>query len=110
MKLLLDENISPRVPRALSDLYPGSLHVRDRGLTTADDAAVWEYARTNDCAIVSKDSDCKQRSLLYGHPPKFIWIRLGNCSTDEIKELLRKYSVVIHTFHADPIEAMLMLP
>lgn len=40
MKLLFDQNLSPRLPRLLADIYPDSVHVRDVGLREADDAAV----------------------------------------------------------------------
>jgi predicted nuclease of predicted toxin-antitoxin system len=110
MKLLLGENLSPRLAVLLPDLYPDSTHVRNCGLEKASDDQVWEYARTNDFAIVSKDSDFEQRSLLQGHPPKVIWVRLGNCSTKDIEDLLRRYSPVIHTFNLDSIESILVLP
>jgi predicted nuclease of predicted toxin-antitoxin system len=29
MKLLLDENLSPRLATSLQDLFPGSVHVED---------------------------------------------------------------------------------
>ncbi|MDJ1179844.1 DUF5615 family PIN-like protein [Roseofilum sp. BLCC_M91] len=29
MKLLFDENLSPKLPNRLSDIFPNSLHVRD---------------------------------------------------------------------------------
>ena len=45
MKLLLDQNLSPRLREALQDIYPQSLHVRDAGLESATDAAVWAYAK-----------------------------------------------------------------
>ena len=37
MKLLLDENLSPRLVALLADEYPESAHLRDRGLRGADD-------------------------------------------------------------------------
>ena len=110
MKLLLDENLSPRLTKLLSDLYPESSHVRECGLEHAPDEQIWDHARANGFAIVSKDSDFEQRSVLRGCPPKVIWIRLGNCSTSAIMELLRKYSPVIHTFNLDPIESILVIP
>ena len=110
MKLLFDQNLSPRLPRLLADLYPDSEHVREVGLRDASDAEIWEYAKQNDFVIVSKDSDFQQRSLLYGHPPKFIWLRAGNCPVKPIEELLRKHSAVIHTFVQDAIKSHLMLP
>ena len=41
MKLLFDENVSPRLVAGLSDVFPGSVHVRDVGLDRATDAAIW---------------------------------------------------------------------
>ena len=75
MKLLFDQNLSPKLPRLLADVYAGSLHVREAGLLEAEDSAVWDYARLHGFVIVSKDSDFQARSLLYGSPPKFILLR-----------------------------------
>ena len=57
MRLLLDQNLSPRLKEALRDRYLESVHVKDIGLESADDLAVWEYARERGLTIVSKDSD-----------------------------------------------------
>lgn len=35
MKLLFDENLSPRLVILLADLFPNSVHVRDMGLRAA---------------------------------------------------------------------------
>ncbi len=40
MKLLFDENMSPRLVAGLADVFPGSVHVRDVGLDRATDAAI----------------------------------------------------------------------
>ena len=110
MKLLFDQNLSPRLPKSLADIFPDSVHVREVGLREADDTAIWEYAELHGCAIVSKDSDFQQRSLLYGSPPKFIWLRVGNCPAKTIEDLLRKHSVAIHTFGMNDAKSHLMLP
>jgi predicted nuclease of predicted toxin-antitoxin system len=110
MKLLFDQNLSPRLPRLLDELYQGSTHVCDVGLRDADDTEVWEYAKQHGFAVVSKDSDFQARSLLYGSPPKFIWLRVGNCTVQSIEELLRKHSATIRTFGMDPEKSHLMLP
>ena len=44
VKLLFDENLSPKLVGLVSDLYPDSAHVHDRGLGASDDAKVWAYA------------------------------------------------------------------
>lgn len=110
MKLLFDQNLSPRLPRKLADIYPDSVHVREIGLRDADDPDIWEYAKANGFAIVSKDSDFQQRSLLKGSPPKFIWLRVGNCTVTRTEDLLRSYSAAIHTFNLDDSKSHLMLP
>jgi predicted nuclease of predicted toxin-antitoxin system len=110
MKLLFDQNLSPRLPRLLADIYADSIHVREVNLRDADDVEIWEYAKANGYAIVSKDSDFQQRSLLLGAPPKFIWLRVGNCTVTRIEDLLRSYSAAIHTFDLDASKSHLMLP
>jgi predicted nuclease of predicted toxin-antitoxin system len=87
--LLFDQNLSPRLVALLRDLLPGSTHVEAIRLGRVLDKEVWEYARQHDLVIVSKDADFSELSLLWGFPPKVIWIRRGNCSTQEIERLLR---------------------
>lgn len=109
MKLLFDENISHKLALALVDLFPDSVHPRNVGLKSQDDRLIWDYARDNDFMIVSKDADFYQRSLLFGHPPKIIWIRRGNCSTKTIESILCDHYDDIKRFYDDPDEAVLIL-
>ena len=109
MKLLFDENISPRLAAALADIYPGSAHVHDCGLGSADDVTVWQYARDNAFTIVSKDSDFQDRSILFGAPPKVIWLRVTNCTSAEIESLLRTASPSIRKFVEEDQESCLVL-
>jgi predicted nuclease of predicted toxin-antitoxin system len=96
MKLLFDENLSPKLPNRLSDLFPNSLHVRDVGMKaailprrgSANDPIVWNYAKDNNLMIVSKDADMHDLSLVFENPPKVIWLRLGNCSTLQVEKEL----------------------
>jgi predicted nuclease of predicted toxin-antitoxin system len=90
MKLLFDQNLSPRLARRLADLYPDSAHVSEFGLDQAQDVEVWDHARQEDFLIVSKDSDFNELSLLRGFPPKVVWIRRGNCTTQGIEAILRQ--------------------
>lgn len=91
MKLLFDENLSPKLPRLLVDLFPGSTHVRDCGLKGQPDQAIWEYARDHGFTLVSKDGDFYQRNLVLGAPPKLVWLGLGNCTRQQLVDLLRKH-------------------
>lgn len=109
MKLPFDENLSPRLPSLLADVFPSSTHVHYCGLGSSDDGAVWQYAKENDFTIVSKDSDFQERSVLYSFPPKFIWIRVSNCTSVTIDSLLRAAPSVIREFERDEQESCLVL-
>lgn len=109
MKLLLDENLSDRIIQRIIDLYPGSDHVKTLTLTNTDDVVIWEYAKANDFVIISKDADFAQRSLLYGHPPKFIYLRIGNSPTSKIVQILRDNFDTISQFGDSEVESILVL-
>ena len=109
MKLLLDENLSDRIIHRIIDFYPNSEHVKTLGLINTDDAIIWKYAKTNGFVIVSKDSDFYQRSLLYGHPPKFIYLRIGNSQTSKIVQILRDNFDTIIQFENRESESILVL-
>jgi predicted nuclease of predicted toxin-antitoxin system len=61
---------------------------------------IWEFARTHQFAIVTKDRDFREFSLDLGSPPKLIWIGLGNCSTKHIEHVLRREATRIVDFIA----------
>ena len=109
MKLLFDQNLSPRLVGRLADLYPDSVHVSTIGLDCASDDEVWEYARKNDCFIVTKDVDYSDLSLIRGFPPRIIWLRLGNCSTREAEAALRRHYQAIQLLSTDPQSGVLII-
>ena len=109
MKLLLDENLSDRIINRIIDLYPNSEHVKNLSLTNTDDAVIWEHAKANDFVIVSKDADFHQRSLVYGHPPKIIYLRIGNSPTSKIVQILRENFDTIIQFGESETESILVL-
>jgi len=110
VKLLFDENLSPALSGRIADLFPNSLHVRDVGMKATDDPVVWNYAKDNDFMIVSKDADMHDLSLVFGNPPKVVWLRLGNCSTRQVEEFLRRDFDVIKLFYEDENVSLLALP
>lgn len=109
MKLLFDENLSPKLVAALADVFPDSAHVDRVGLGSANDSTVWEYARQHGFTLVSKDSDFHEKSLLHGYPPKVIWIKRGNCANKQIEMLLRNKAEQINAMINDSEAAFLIL-
>ncbi|MDZ7291090.1 MAG: DUF5615 family PIN-like protein [candidate division KSB1 bacterium] len=109
MKLLFDQNPSPRLIARLADVYPNSVHVQMVGLDRAQDEEIWNYARQEGCIIITKDADFHERSILFGFPPKVIWICRGNCSTTQIASILRQNYNQIQSFDADDSIGILVL-
>lgn len=99
MRLLFDQNLSRHLVQRLIDDFPGSVNSSDLGLSQVDDLAVWTMARSEGCAIVTKDSDFNDLLLLRGYPPCVIWIRRGNCTTSEIEMLLRNRRSEIYSLN-----------
>lgn len=110
MKLLFDENLSPKLVQRLASLFQESAHVHDCGLGASDDASIWEFAAAREFIIVSKDSDFFDRGILNGSPPKVIWLRTGNCSTVSVENLLRSFAANVAVFGSNPNESLLILP
>ena len=101
MKLLFDQNISHRLISYIKDIYPQARQVREIGLENASDKQIWEYAKENDFSIVTFDGDFYDFSLIWGHPPKIIWIRTYNQTTKNIEEILRKHVITFIDFQND---------
>lgn len=98
MRLLFDHNLSPKLAERLSDLFPGSAHVYNLEMSEFSDLEIWNYAKANHFFIVTKDSDFHELTILLGHPPKVIWIRRGNCSTDQTEKILRENAKTLEHF------------
>jgi predicted nuclease of predicted toxin-antitoxin system len=52
------------------------------------DEKIWEYAKTNDLTIVTKDSDFSNRILLKLPPPKVVHIKFGNKKMKEFFNII----------------------
>ncbi len=80
-------------------------------METAADTVIWSYAAArDDLVIVTKDADYRDLSMARGQPPKVILIRLGNCPTAQVAELLRQRCDELLAFYRDEQAALLELP
>lgn len=100
LQLLFDENISYRIIRKIAHLYPNSEQVKRLGLLGRKDGLIWEHAKRHNFTIVTHDEDYDELSALQGMPPKVIWLRTGNITTDDLANLLKKHSDTIEEFIA----------
>jgi predicted nuclease of predicted toxin-antitoxin system len=98
MRLLFDEQLSDALPAVLTDVFPGSLQVRTLPGIGVSDERVWQLAIEHACLLVSKDEDFHRLSVLRGAPPKVVWLRLGNCRTEAVAELLTRQAAALQLF------------
>lgn len=100
LRLLIDENISWRLKRTLAewDILPAN-EISITGKIT--DKIIWQHARLNNYTILTFDEDFVELQNLYGYPPKIIWIRMGNVTTQEIAQRLTHLSPTILNFIQD---------
>jgi predicted nuclease of predicted toxin-antitoxin system len=57
VKLLVDENLSPRIAAELAEVGHDAVHVRDVGLARSTDSTLPSFAARTGRVIVSNDSD-----------------------------------------------------
>jgi predicted nuclease of predicted toxin-antitoxin system len=70
MRLLFDENLSPKLVAQIADLFPNCENALLNGLAQRGDSAIWEYARANRLTIVTTDQDFRTLLEHWGHPRK----------------------------------------
>jgi len=109
VKLLLDENLSPRLVRRIEDLFPGSLHVHSEGLKQSPDQAVWEFAKSSGFSIVTADADFYDLAIALGAPPKVISLRGCDYPTAVAEGIIRNQAIRIMEFLEDRERAVLIL-
>ena len=92
MKIWIDAQLSPFIAawinRTFNDIEACS--VRSLGLRDATDLNIFQQAKEQRAAVMSKDQDFLKLLELYGPPPQIIWITCGNTSNARMCEILTK--------------------
>jgi predicted nuclease of predicted toxin-antitoxin system len=66
VRFLVDAQLPPALARRLESLGHAAEHVADRGMASASDDAIRDYAASVGSVIVTKDEDFAVRRLLVG--------------------------------------------
>jgi predicted nuclease of predicted toxin-antitoxin system len=102
VKLLFDENLSRRLVEATRDLFPGSAHVSQVGLTRGTtDRQIWNYAKQNGFAIITADTDFVTMANTYGPPPKVILLENCDYPTSTAFRIISAQVVLLSQFERD---------
>jgi predicted nuclease of predicted toxin-antitoxin system len=99
LRILLDQNLSPRLIRRLADILPGLESVYDHDLTAASDPFLFEWSRTMGfAALISADRDFVLLAERLGPPPKIIRIERCDFPSGAIEKLIRREATQIQDF------------
>jgi predicted nuclease of predicted toxin-antitoxin system len=71
---------------------------------------IWRFARDNDFALLTQDSDFERKAALRGAPPKVILVRTGNIRTPLLRPIIAAQLDRIERFLASATEAMMYVP
>ncbi|MES2691979.1 MAG: DUF5615 family PIN-like protein [Verrucomicrobiota bacterium] len=88
MKFLVDAQLPPALARWLSEAGHEAFAVREVGLREAEDLAIFDYALRNGLVILTKDEDFAMLAEGGEPSPTIVWLRIGNCSNDELQAWL----------------------
>ena len=78
MKFIVDAQLPTALARVLSAMDHEAEHVFDVAPGNIPDGWIWDYALDHGAAVISKDSDFPDLTLLRERAPQIIWIKVGN--------------------------------
>ena len=99
MRVLLDQNLSPKLIRRLHDVLPGLETVYDHDLLDSSDPFIFDGARRVEVsAIISTERDFIRLAERFGPPPKVIRINRCDFPSRVVEQLLRREALRIDEF------------
>lgn len=108
-RLILDENVSESVAVRIAPVFGAVLHARAVLGTGVSDDAIWGFARREKLVLVTRDGDFERMSMMYGPPPKVVWVGEHNIRNAKLAELLVARKPAIDRLVSDPVAAFLAL-
>jgi predicted nuclease of predicted toxin-antitoxin system len=77
---LVDAQLPPILARSIADAGYPARHVSDVGLLHAADIAIWDFARAQRCALITKDEDFVAIRQRANDGVPVVWLRIRNSS------------------------------
>ncbi|NLO18646.1 MAG: DUF5615 family PIN-like protein [Ignavibacteria bacterium] len=107
MKLLLDENISYRIVKLLSEYFEEVIHINKLTNERLTDKEIWNEAKAKGYSILTYDADFSDLATYLGHPPKIIWLRFGNQKIEFLASRIIRNINKVKEFEKNPDLAVL---
>lgn len=102
MKIVIDQNISFRIIPHITHLFSEVAHVRSLGWTDFPNILIFRNAKQQEFdTILTLDEDFENIILENSPPPKILWLRVRNCSTIHLAEIIINKIEIINEFLND---------
>lgn len=89
MRIWIDAQLPPTLAHWLSISFElEAFALRDLSLRDAQDIEIFEAARSQNAAIMTKDSDFVDLVCRLGAPPQILWLTCGNATNRKLRQLL----------------------
>ncbi len=111
MKLLLDENLSHRLPARINLIFPESAHIKfisELGEESSD-LDIWNYSKSNGFTVITKDKDLVILLKEKGHPPNIIKLNIGNSSLSKQLMIIQTNEHKIKSYFSKKNNGLLVL-
>jgi predicted nuclease of predicted toxin-antitoxin system len=88
MKFWLDAQLPPALARYLTETFGVDAQVvRELGLRDAIDREIFEAAKRDGVAVITKDGDFVELVQRLGPPPQIVWVTCGNTSNRHLQRV-----------------------
>ncbi len=89
MIIWIDAHLSPAIAVWITSTFGvTAVALRDLGLRDSEDPEIFEAAKAQNVIVMTKDSDFVDLANRFGAPPKIIWLRCGNTTNSQLKQIL----------------------
>ena len=109
MKFLVDQNLPPLLAQVLNGRFPGSSHVIPLRMDRSRDLQLWRYAKEQGYALLTRDDDFHQLSMLHGAPPKVVFLANAEGDAADLARFVAEQLDTIARFMEDPESSLLLI-
>ena len=89
-KIWVDNQLPAALARWLREKGCQAEHVLALQMGQSSDVTIWERAAREGAAIVSKDEDFAQMTLVRPERVPVVWLRVGNCRTVQLLAVMER--------------------
>lgn len=101
MKFLVDAQLPGTLAKWLRGRKCDAVHVLECGMAQANDLSIWEKSIKEERILVTKDEDFFIFATRPNDQGRLLWLRMGNCRTQDLLARLNKDWEAIASVFAD---------